>query len=253
MAEAVDRRILGAIRVLDAVTGAAIRNPLRLRGPGLSFQRTRSGAYAIVRAVGLETHLPAFEAPPPLPGAETLPFAVEIEDPLRRYLPAVAAIRLPRPWDPANGVRALMTPIEVSLAPSAARDLAPSWAGALVQVSDQDGAPIRGALVEVFGAGGVTERLGWSLIGEHGQAMVAVPGLPALREVENDPNNPDDDEIVTAETATDIRVRAHADRRWPVDPVTLAAGGTGIRTAMQAGVPLSPGRIDHVALTLDLS
>lgn len=253
MADLVDRRILGAVRPIDAVTGAAIRGPLKLTGPGLSFQRTRSGAYAIVGASGLEAHLGAFDAPPALPAAETLSFAFEIEDTTGHYLSAAAAIRLPRRWNPVNGVRDPMVPIDVALAPTAARDLPPSWAGVLAQVADQNGQAVRGALVEVFTAGGVTSRLGWSLTNDRGLSLVPVPGLPSLREIENDPNQPDDNQIVTAETTTDIRVRAHADRRWPVDPVVLAAGGAGIRTANRNAVPLTPGRTDAVALTINLS
>lgn len=253
MAELVDRRILGAIRAIDAVTGTAIRGPLKLTGPGLAFQRTRSGTYAIVGATGLEAHLVAFDAPPTLPAAETLPFDFKIEDIVGNYLPAAAAIRLPRRWDPANGVRDAMVPIDVALAPSAGRDLSPSWAGVLANIVDQSGQAIRGALVEVFAAGSLTTRLGWSLTNERGLALVSVPGLPSLREVENDPNRPDDNQIVTAETATDIRVRVHADRRWPVDPLVLAAGGAGIRTAIRNALALTPGRTDRVALTMNLS
>jgi hypothetical protein len=253
MAEVVGRRILGAIRPLDAVTGAPIRTMLKLSGPGLAFQRTRTGAYAIIGAAGLEAHAGAFEAPPATPPAEALAFAVEIEDPDRRYLPAVTAIRLPRPWDPANGVRDLMEPIGVALAPSAARDLAPAWAGLLAVVRDEASNSVRGALVEVFPAGATTGRLGWGLTESRGQALAAVPGLPFMRDVENDPNDPEDDTVVTADTPVDVRVRAHADRRWPVDPTVLAAGGDGIRSASLGGIGLSPGRIDHATLTLDLS
>lgn len=253
MAELIDRRILGAIRAIDAVTGMAIRAPLKLTGPGLAFQRTRSGTYAIVGATGLEAHLVAFDAPPSAPAAETLPFAFQIEDATGNYMSAAAAIRLPRRWDPLNGVRDTMVPIDVALAPTAGRDLSPSCAGLLAHVVDQSGQAVRGALVEVFAAGGLTTRLGWSLTNERGLALVSVPGLPSLREIENDPNRPDDNQIVTAETATDIRVRAHADRRWPVDPVMLAAGGASIRTANRNAVPLTPGRTDPVTLTIDLS
>lgn len=253
MAELIDRRILGAVRAVDAITGMAIRAPLELRGPGLSFQRTRSGAYAIVGAAGLETHIHAFNAPPAAPVAQTIPFTFEIQDPAGKYLAAAAAIRLPRRWDPANDIRDPMVPIDVALASSAARDLAPGWAGVMVQVSDQNAAPLRGAIVEVFAAGGTANRFGWSLANERGLAIVAVPGLPDLREVENDPAVVFDDEIVTAETAADVRLRAHVDRRWPVDPVILAAGGAGIRTTNLANVQLTPGRTNSLRLTVDLS
>ncbi|WP_134498178.1 hypothetical protein [Microvirga pakistanensis] len=253
MVERVDRRIMAAIRAVDAVTGAAIQGLLNIRGPGLAFQRTRSGAYAIVEAEGLEGHIAAFDAPPTTPVSESRSFAFEIEDPAGRYLPAAGSIRLPRRWDPANDVRDLMVPIEVSLPPSAARDLSPSWASVMAHVVDQDGQPVRGALVEVLPTSGDAARLGWSITNNRGQALVAVPGLPSLREVENDPTRTDDDQVVTAETATDIRAQAYADRRWPVDPVDLAAGGAGIRMTSETGVQLTAGRMVSVALTIDLS
>lgn len=253
MREPVQRRILAAIRAIDAVTGAPIRDGLAIRGPGLAFQRTRSGAYVIVGASGLEAHVTSFVAPPAAPPAESVSFDFEFSDPAGRYLPAAATLRLPRRWDPANNVRDPMAPIDVPLAPSAATALAPSWAGVMVRVADQNGAPVRGALVEVFAAGGTANRLGWSVTNERGQALAAIAGLPSLREIENDPAIESDDQVVTAETQTDIRVRALTDRRWPANPAVLAAGAAGVRTANRNGVPLTPGRTDSVAVTIDLS
>jgi len=252
MVDLVDRRILGAVRAVDGVSGVPIRHALRLEGTGIGFQRTRSGDYAIVRAEGLGHHVTQFQAPPAAPAPETLPFAVTVHDPGGAYMPRITTIRLPRRFDPGNDIRELMEPILLPMTPAAALAAALSWAVVDALVVDQDGGPIRGALVEVRPQGG-GERLGWGLTHGRGEARVPVTGLATFREVENDPNDDSDNEIVTDETTVTVRATADPERPWPVDPDALAAGGGDLRTATVAALALAPGRTDRVALTLDMS
>lgn len=253
MVERVDRRILGALRPVDAVTGAPVLHGLRISGQGITLQRTRSGAYAITAAEGLGAHVAAFAAPPgPPPAAGALPFVIEIEDPTERFLPRSATIALPRRWDPAGGIRELMEPILLPLAPAASRAAAPGWAVVEARVTEPGGAPIRGALVEVMPAGGGA-RLAWGLTHARGEALVAVPGLPAFRTVVNDPADEADDEIVTAATSVTLRVTADPSRPWPVDPTRLEAGGGTLRRVTTAALNITPGQAIRAPVTLNLS
>ncbi len=254
MAEQVDRRILGAVRPVDAVTGTPILAPLRIEGTGLTLRRNRSGHYAIMAADGLGDHLTAFDDPPAAPPAESLTFALTVEDPRGAWLPRRLAIALPRPWNPAGGIHDLMQPVAVPLAPSAARSPSPGWAVVLAIVTDTGGDPVRGALVEVLPEGG-GDRLGWGITHARGEALVPVPGLPAFREIENDPDDDEDDdiEIVTAQTAVTVRATALPGGAWPVDPDVLGAGGAALRSATLTPLPITPGRTDRAPITLNMN
>lgn len=168
-------------------------------------------------------------------------------------MPRLVQITLPRPWDPDSDIRDLMEPIEVELAASAARAPAPFWANVLAIVTDTGADPVQGALVEVFETGGSSDRLSWGLTHPRGEALVGVPGLPAFREVENDPNDDEDDEVVTAITNVRVRATAFADRRWPVNPATLADGGPQTRFAEIASHPIRPGTTTPAPLTLNFT
>lgn len=251
MVDLVDRRILGLIRPLDAVTGRPIDRALAVSGAGLGLMRTRSGGYAITSARGLEGHAGVFDRPPGVPVAGSLPFTVTIDDPAHGYLPRTAAIALPRAFDPALNIRDLQTPIDVAMAPSAARLPGPGAAAVLAVVTDQTGAPVRGALVEILPEGG-GPRLAWAVTHDRGEALAAVPFLSAFRTIENDPDDEDDDRIVTNETPVTVRATADPARPWPVDPDVLAAGGAGLRTALFTPLALVPGRTGLARLTLAL-
>ena len=86
-----------------------------------------------------------------------------------------------------------------------------------------------------------------------GESRVAVPGLSAFREVENDPNDDEDDEIVTNQTDVEVRATADPTLPWPVDPTLLEAGGGSLRTESIAQLAITPGRTARAPFTLDLS
>ena len=69
--ERTDTRVLGALRCIDASTGAALAGPLQVQAPGARIRRNRSGLYIIAGADALAAHESEFEAPPgaPAPGS----------------------------------------------------------------------------------------------------------------------------------------------------------------------------------------
>jgi len=249
--EQVDRRILGAIRVLDAVTSSPVTQTLDVSGEGLTFQRNRSGLYVIVAARGLEHHLRAFSVPPATPDAETLNFSVLVHDPSHVYLPVILDLALPRAFDPSTDVRDLQQAIDVPLASSVTRIAPPGWSMVNALVRDTADEPVRGALIEVEPAAG-GNRLAWGLTNHHGEALVPVPGLPALAAVENDPLDPDDNEIITAQTNVTVRAIADPSLPWPVRPAVLTSGAAALRTDSLSPVALTPGRTNSASLRLNL-
>ena len=55
--EAFIHRVLGAVRFVDATTGAAVRSPIELESDeATTWQRNASGAYVVVRAAGFDAY-----------------------------------------------------------------------------------------------------------------------------------------------------------------------------------------------------
>lgn len=250
--ERLDRRVLGAVRLIDAVTGRPIARPLTVAADGSRFLRNRESLYVIREATGLAAHLTEFDHPPSVPAPGTAPIErLRIEDPLGQYLPRLARIRLPRAPIPAAGEPPLFEPEDVTMlvAPSASPRL--DWSGwrAHVQRSD-DGSPVRGALVVLdwVNANGTAFRAR-GLSDERGEALVPVAGLPASR-----PGVEPGDGPVTDETPVTLSVFARADQPWPVDPDQLEASPalSEIAVEPETALQLRAGRLLAVVLRLTL-
>jgi hypothetical protein len=250
--ERLDRRVLGAVRLVDEVTGRPIARPLTVAADGSRFLRNREGLYVIREAPGLAAHLTEFEHPPAVPAPGEAPIErLRIEDPLGQYLPRLARIRLPRAPIPAAGEPPLFEPEDVTMlaAPSASPRL--DWSGwrAHVQRSD-DGSPVRGALIVLAWANvGGTAFRARGLSDERGEALVPVAGLPVSR-----PGVAPGDGPVTDQTLVTLSVFARADQPWPVDPDQLEASPalTEIAVEPETALQLRAGRLLAVVLRLTL-
>ena len=250
--ERLDRRVLGAVRLIDAVTGRAIARPLTVAADGSRFLRNRESLYVIREAAGLAAHLTEFDHPPSVPAPGTAPIErLRIEDPLGQYLPRLARIRLSRAPIPAAGEPPLFEPEDVTMlvAPSASPRL--DWSGwrAHLQRSD-DGSPVRGALVVLdwVNANGTAFRAR-GLSDERGEVLVPVAGLPASR-----PGVEPGDGPVTDQTPVTLSVFARADQPWPVDPDQLEASPALSEIAVEppTALQLRAGRLLAVVLRLTL-
>ena len=187
-AERIERRVLGAVRLVDANTRQPIARPLSVSAAGVRFVRNGRGLYVIAGAAGLEAHARAFDAPPAQPPLRSLAFTLRVADPGGRYLPRLAALELPRDPDPAHrdSADSLFRPHDVALLPTPAGEFVPGWAVIRARVEGADGAPRGGALLRVLRAGngggngeevlarGLTEWRGHTA----GEALVGVPGIP---------------------------------------------------------------------------
>ena len=107
MRESVDRRVLGAFRCVDAVTGTSVLNALSVATSQVLVRPNRSSIYVIFNAPGLDALTAQFDPTLPWPAPAT--FEVSIQDPSRRYLPRRANVEAPRklppPVDPTQPVR----------------------------------------------------------------------------------------------------------------------------------------------------
>ena len=128
--EQVDRRILGAVRFVDATTDLPIASVLSVKANGLKFVRNLSGDYVIAGARGLEDHATAFDKPPASPALGALTFEISIDDPAREYLSRRHTLKLPRDPNPENaGARdSLFRAVKVRLFPSSIAFTGVGWA-----------------------------------------------------------------------------------------------------------------------------
>jgi len=119
--ERVERRVLGALRLVDATTLVPIDDPLIVSAPGARLLRNRSGLYVIHSWTRLPTHEDAFDAPPAAPAVGSASLVLDVRDPAGKYLGRRIAIALPRDPTPANVEQSgsLFRAVEVPMYPAA--------------------------------------------------------------------------------------------------------------------------------------
>src|SRR6478735_8811062 len=108
MSERLDRRVLGAVRWIDAVSEATITLPLVPEmvpgGPRLKFIRNLGGLTVITEAEGLEAYVQTFDlkdlAPADVVADGDLDLVAQVRDPTGTYLPRKFTLALPRDASP---------------------------------------------------------------------------------------------------------------------------------------------------------
>lgn len=182
--ELIDHRCLGAIEFVDAITGARIRDPLKLESERLDLRANASALYVIRWARGLQDHLDEFENMPTTPALEAAgEFELEVADTRHRYLARRARIKLPRKDAPLSDAASVLHPLKVPLYPSGARPVETSWAVLRASVCVVDAGRRVGvanawltltcALPGVAPATALTDALG--------EALLAVTGVAPVR------------------------------------------------------------------------
>ncbi len=174
----VDRRVLGAIQLVDATTGSPIQRRLQVSGVGVQLVWNRSNYAVIYAAEGLEAYTDSFLAPtsPPL---STMSIQVSTIDPEGHYLPRQVMIKLPRDPDPtkATATDSLFQPIKVAVYRSPAAQVAAGWAVIRATVIEQTtNQRLPWALIRVVRSAPV--RVTLSLADWRGEALISVPGIP---------------------------------------------------------------------------
>lgn len=176
--ERVERRVLAALRCIDATTLAAIDDPLAVTAPDVRVGRNRSGLYVVRSWTRLAAHEDAFDQPPAEPpiGSESLP--VDVRDPGGRYLSRRVVLALPRDPSPARAAEAdsLFRAIDVAMYPGARAPVSANWVELRASVRETaSGDALGGALLRVVADGRVLAR---GLTDWRGEALVPVAGVP---------------------------------------------------------------------------
>lgn len=176
--ERVERRVLGALRCVDATTLAPIDEPFLVSAPGARLARNRSGLYVVRRWTGVAAHEDAFDEPPTTPPVGSEPLFIDVRDPRGRYLARRLSIALPRDPSPAGAGAAdsLFRAVDVPMYPSASAPVSGNWVELRVTVRDSAGDDaLGGALLRVVAGSRVLAR---GLTDWRGEALVPVAGVP---------------------------------------------------------------------------
>jgi hypothetical protein len=256
--EAFIHRVLGAVRFVDATTGAAVRSPIELESDeATTWQRNASGAYVVVRAAGFDAytgHDPTltdaqmealFRSPPVVPTAARRFTATA---PSEEYLPRRFVLTLPRAGDN------LFAPLEVPL--YRATSARPFGAGPRLYVSVQDDrkppVAIPGALVVVTIDGAEACR---TTTGPTGEAVVELVERPTFVTGDGGPVTTSEFEAVVAVAVDPALLARDDDGRWalktPPDPDPASFDLAGAKKATTI-VKLSAGRFATATLPISL-
>lgn len=255
-----DQRVLGALALVDASTGAAIDRALELRvlGPGHAVLRRNASGLVVIREWSqLAAHASAFDAPPEAPAIRPS-LRVAVRDPLGQYLPRLASITLPRDPSPEQAASAdsLFQPLRVPMYPAAGAATGNNWSLLRVSLHASDnGDALGGALLRVRRNGTVLAR---GLTDARGEGLVAVVGVPVTTF--------SDDENAVVVSEIEVELDAVFDRamglRTPrgvasvatpwVDPLDLEARADTLPRA-STSLFIAARRTQPRALVLDLS
>src|SRR5271157_5611555 len=180
MPDVLERRILGAFRMVSAMTATSIDGDFALDTGELDVLRNRSGIYVVRDAPGMhELTLKSEALGVTIPAQQQ--FELTVRDDSRVYLPRRFKLNLPRKIAPASDPDSVMNAVPVQLYPTAAAPTTQSWALLRVSVIKAGGAANNGlpwSLVEVRQKSDGT-LLKTGITDARGEALVAVLGLPA--------------------------------------------------------------------------
>jgi hypothetical protein len=258
----IDRRVLGALRLVDHTTEALIRRPLQISADNVRFIQNLSSFYVISDAPGLNSHLTEFDSPPSEPAIGSVQISVNVADKQGTYLPRLMTIELPRNPDPAASDQAdsLFQPVDVFMYRASNAFTNVNWSvirGSVFRLDEQNNhIPVRGALLRVVRIDD-DAVLARGLSDTRGELLVTVAGIPITNfsNGEEDDDSPPSGPVITSETAVRLEVIVDSALPWPVNPDVLEANiATMLRNQDQPTLlTLKTGQTETVAIEVDLS
>jgi hypothetical protein len=259
MTEANDRRALGGVQCIDAITLASIVDPLLVSSPVLVLRPNLSGVYAIMD--GPQFHQYATEFVPtswPAPSS----FEITIVDPSNRYLPRSSMIQAPQPlpaspapatppFAASSGQAISYGPQQVKLYRGPAAPVGLNWA--VVRVSVMSNAnppvPLPWAVLQILNG---TTVMTTGVSDANGEALLAIAGLGL--QVSSSAGGP------VTEVTTAFTVNAWFDptnlnqpSNWVPNPdIILQSPGSSSWKTGSAAIQIGPGQTISVPLTVSM-
>lgn len=236
-----DRRVLGGLLFVDAITGSAIPDPLRVASAQLQLRPNRSGVYVVFDGPGFRALTTQF-----IPDGASWPgpqsFEISVQDPSLRYLARRAQIQAPQPL---NAATTLQT---VTLYPSAAAEVAPNWAVVRASVVGTSGAGLPYCVLRIVR--GDNSVAATAITDVRGEGLLAVAGIGV--QVSGDVSG------AVTETTTPVTVQAWFDpaaRNQPAgwipnpDDILGSLSSTAWKTGAFTG-PLGPRQVLFAKITI---
>lgn len=174
--EKVERRILGAMRLVNAVSSLPVSHPISIVGEGLRLVRNLHGEYVILDAPKLSEHTRTFEAPPGTPAVQSVKIPLNITDPLGEFLPQRFVLELPRHPDPMNA-NSIFKPVLIPLylAPTARSEI--NWVLMHATVREQTSRKrLPWSLIQILKKSN-DELLATGMSDSRGEALIVVAGI----------------------------------------------------------------------------
>lgn len=179
MPDVLERRILGAFRMVSAITTNALDGDFTVDGGALDVMRNRSGVYVVRDAPGMhDLTLKSDVRGVTIPAQQQ--FELTVADRARAYLPRRFKLTLPRNITPASDADSVMNAFRVQMYPTSAAPTGPLWAVLRVSVvlpgdPPQGVCPWSLVVVKQKSDGKILKT---GMADERGEALVAVDGLP---------------------------------------------------------------------------
>jgi hypothetical protein len=258
-----ERRVLAALRCVDATTGAPLDIGLRVEAPAdARIRRNRSGLLVVHEWGPLADHGVSFVDAPLLPGVGSLTLTLGLSDPRGLYLPRIVRINLPRDADPSHTDEpdSVFRAVDVPMFPAGTARLGPNWAAlsvSLFEVGSNDA--LGGVLLRVVSDGLVIAR---GLSDWRGEALVPVsrvpittwssgPGDVITTQIEASLEAFFDPASASRTALADVRAGRAPTALPQVDPVAIEDARAGLAQASVA-VSLAAGRPLHVSLGIEV-
>lgn len=186
----IDHRVLGALRLRDAITGMDIRESMVITALGVEIRRNRRGDYVIFETPAyptLQAHTANFFEPLPQPNPQTVEIRFQIRAPKEqdlppkgKYLPRAIKVRLPRDPKAANASESLFQPVLVPLFPSPTASTRSTWALVRATLRDQGNQQrLPWAMIQVSHTSGNANPT-WYQADWRGECLIAVPTIPLV-------------------------------------------------------------------------
>ena len=181
MLDVSERRILGAFRMVNATTGISVDSDFVVDAGPLNVLRNRSGVFVVRDGPGMrDLTYKADVQGVAIPGQQQ--FQLTVTDDRQDFLPRRFKLNLPRKIAPASDPDSVFNAVKVQVYPTAAGQVAQSWAVvrvSVVKAGDPARTGLPWSLVQVKKKSDGTV-LSTGMSDARGEALVSVVGLPAL-------------------------------------------------------------------------
>lgn len=242
-----ESRILGAFRMVSAITGTTVDSDFIVDPGNLKVVRNRSGVFVVRDAPGMHDLTVKSDAQ-----GVTIPpqqqFELTVKDDDFVYLPRRFKLTLPRKIAPLTDPDSVFNAVKVKMYLTPAAPVMPSWAVLRVSVV-KAGDPARTGLPWSVIQLTWPKNVLMALSDARGEALVTVAGLPARSS-----NGDSSGALLSSEVGVDVTAffdpaNANKPKDFVPDPDQLMANVGSMKSSTQS-IKIAPGRTNKVTIEI---